>query len=223
MNPKTLKSDIRTRSLEKRNSLSRSEILLKSAKIQSFLQNMQEFKESRCIMLYASFKSEVDTKEIIMACLNQGEVLVPCCNKERITPCEIKSFSDLTPGYLGIPEPTVKKVISIDKLDMIDIIILPIVAFDAKGNRIGYGRGYYDKFLAEIDYNMENNIKGNIDDNNKSYINDNSESNIYANIKDNIVDNIFIVDNVKLNDDNKINKIRSRKIIKIGLAFECQN
>ena len=69
---------------------------------------------------------------------------------------------------------------------------------------------------------MENNIKGNIDDNNKSYINDNSESNIYANIKDNIVDNIFIVDNVKLNDDNKINKIRSRKIIKIGLAFECQ-
>ncbi len=163
MDIKTLKSGIRKKSLEKRNSLSLEQILSKSARIQSFLQQIPEFNKARCVMLYASFKSEVDTKEIMIDSLNKGKrVVVPCSNAERINPCEIKGFQDLAPGYLGIPEPVKKLPVSIQN---IDIIILPVVAFDVKGNRIGYGKGYYDKFLSGIE---------------------------------------------------------SRKIIKIGLAFECQ-
>lgn len=165
MNIKTLKSEIRKKSLESRNSLSIEEIISNSTKICLLLQKMPEFRRAECVMLYASFKSEVDTAEIIIACLKQGKkVAVPCSNREYITPCEIKKIDDLVPGYLGIPEPAKKLAVPVEELD---IIILPVVAFDINGNRIGYGKGYYDKFLAEF--------------NNKQ-----------------------------------------RKIIKIGLAFECQ-
>jgi 5-formyltetrahydrofolate cyclo-ligase len=107
-------------------------------------------------MCYLSFDKEVDTKMIIDQCFKDGKtVLIPIIlkNDDGITYMEgsqlIDPESDLAPGTMGILEPK-SHTIRIRDPKTIDLIIIPGLAFDEKGNRIGYGAGYYDYFLERL-------------------------------------------------------------------------
>jgi 5-formyltetrahydrofolate cyclo-ligase len=122
----------------------------KDMAIASRLLALPEFIVSKSVLLYASFGSEIDTCNIIEHCLNKGVVVaLPRVVREhnRLDIYEIGGIADLVPGYRSIPEPLPRPETQ-KKIDDIDIVIVPGVAFDEACNRIGYGKGYYDKLLG---------------------------------------------------------------------------
>lgn len=97
-----------------------------------------------------SRKREVDTKSIIQSLWDLGKnVAVPKCNPidRSMDFYLITSFAQLETVYLDLQEPIIEKTTYIDKTD-IDVIIVPGVVFDYNGYRIGYGGGYYDRYLT---------------------------------------------------------------------------
>lgn len=114
--------------------------------------NSEYFNESNTIFIYVNMDSEINTIDIIKEALKRGKrVAVPKVlpgNKEMIA-LEIKSLLDLNEsGSYGILEPGMDKQ---DVGEQIDLIVLPGLAFDESGHRIGYGGGFYDKFLKKHD------------------------------------------------------------------------
>ena len=104
-------------------------------------------------MFYVSFGSEVATHEMINRCFNTGKkVVVPLVDKQkrRLIPYRINSFDhDLTNGTMGILEPKKDRCREVLPKD-VDIAIVPGLAFSEDGWRIGYGGGFYDRFLREL-------------------------------------------------------------------------
>ena len=94
------------------------------------------------------YKNEVSTRMIIQKAweLNKS-VYVPKVNGQEMTFHPIRSFLELEEGYRGIPEPTSNPVNIINP----GLVIIPGVAFDRNLNRVGYGKGYYDRFLSHND------------------------------------------------------------------------
>ena len=120
----------------------------KSKRIMERILNLPEIKEARTIFTYVSFGSEVETRELIDSLIFLGKrVGVPLCNKENHTmrAVEIKGLDELKVKTYGILEPD-GKATEFSK-DQIDVIIVPGAGFDSEGYRIGYGGGYYDRFL----------------------------------------------------------------------------
>ncbi len=149
---KTKKDLIRKALLKKRDVLSSDERLEKSEKIVSRLLDLFEIIKAESIFIYVSFRSEVDTHMLIESFLEKDQkVFVPFTDMEKKTliPSMIKSVKkDLAPGALGILEPPFQQLRPMP-LDKIDIIIMPGAAFTEKGYRIGYGGGFYDRYLKE--------------------------------------------------------------------------
>jgi 5-formyltetrahydrofolate cyclo-ligase len=148
----TGKSDIRKYILSRRDSI-REEIRKdKDREIKERLLALSEFKASHKILLYASFRSEVDTFDLLKYCVAHGKVVVlPKVDKQdnELKLYEIKDTGELISGYLGISEPDVPE----DRLmnvEHMDLILVPGVAFDEKCNRLGYGKGFYDKLLSGV-------------------------------------------------------------------------
>ncbi|MGB9857966.1 MAG: 5-formyltetrahydrofolate cyclo-ligase [Dictyoglomaceae bacterium] len=112
------------------------------------LQSLDIWKKTKIIHTYVSFRSEVDTRFIIYYSLINGKkVLCPIIKGENLLFGEIKSLNDLKVGSYGILEP--QEPIDLDPED-IDIIIVPGIAFDLRGFRLGYGKGFYDRFLKDL-------------------------------------------------------------------------
>ena len=131
--------------LRKRNRLSKAQISQKSKLIKEKLFNSQEYKKAKTILFYVSFGSEVNTINMIQDSLKEKEICVPLVKKDKIIPSVIKDIKELNKkNQYGILEPS--KIKEIKKED-IDLVIVPGVAFDRRNHRIGYGKGYYDKFL----------------------------------------------------------------------------
>jgi 5-formyltetrahydrofolate cyclo-ligase len=147
------KEELRKDILKKRMSLSEEEICDKSLKISDTILKLDLFKNSLNIMCYVDFKNEVSTKRLILQAISMKKnVSVPYITNNNMqenimTAAIIKSYEkDLEPGKYGIYAPKrdeVKYMIPY----VIDCIIVPGVAFDMNKNRIGYGAGYYDRFL----------------------------------------------------------------------------
>lgn len=111
---------------------------------------LNEYKESKIIFIYVSFDKEVDTHRIIKYSLDNNKIIcVPkiISKAEGMLASRIKSFEDLSVGKYGILEPMVSN--EIIKPEDIDLILTPGVAFDSLGFRLGYGGGFYDRFLDE--------------------------------------------------------------------------
>ncbi|MAG91630.1 5-formyltetrahydrofolate cyclo-ligase [Candidatus Woesearchaeota archaeon] len=143
-----MKNNLKEKILAKRNSLSKDEITEKSRKIEEKLFSLEQYNNSKTIMFFVSFNSEVNTHEMIKKTLGSKTVVVPKVLQSEIEPSVIIDFDSLVPsGKFGILEP-----IEIMKTAYknIDLVLVPGAAFDNKGHRIGYGFGYYDKFLAKV-------------------------------------------------------------------------
>ncbi|MFH1306565.1 MAG: 5-formyltetrahydrofolate cyclo-ligase [Candidatus Micrarchaeota archaeon] len=113
------------------------------------LLQIPQFLNAKTIMLYMSKNSEVPTEKLILSLLNSGKkIALPHTNIQdtSITPYYISSLSQLEPSSFGVLEPNLKCKICYIK--NIDIIIVPGIAFDEKRMRLGYGLGFYDRFLS---------------------------------------------------------------------------
>lgn len=143
------KEEIRKYILDKRNALSGKERSEASKTIAKKLYELEAFKSAANIFLYSSFGSEVDTKPITERLLSEGKaVALPRCTDDKNMVFHyIDSLDDLKSGYKRILEPDEKSPMALSEPD---IIIVPGVAFDANMNRIGYGRGYYDRVFKAI-------------------------------------------------------------------------
>lgn len=108
-------------------------------------------KEYKNIFTYISYGSEVDTVNFIEYLFDSGKnVYVPKCNVDKceMAPVRITSFDNLQKNQYGILEPVNNDICD----NKIDAIIFPGLVFDINGNRIGYGKGYYDRFFASLNY-----------------------------------------------------------------------
>ncbi|MBI5145013.1 MAG: 5-formyltetrahydrofolate cyclo-ligase [Candidatus Omnitrophica bacterium] len=122
----------------------------KSRIIKEQLFRKQIFQKAKKVMFYISFGGEVDTREMIKETQRLGKIVaVPVCKKYGLTlrPAVLKEDTKLKRGPYGTSEPANKKFIQLEDLDL---VIVPGVAFDKKGNRLGRGKGYYDYFLKDL-------------------------------------------------------------------------
>jgi 5-formyltetrahydrofolate cyclo-ligase len=140
------KRSIRSQFLAQRRALGRDSWTMGSNLAQQRLIALDEFNSSECIALYAPIHNEIDTTEIMVAALKAGKkVLYPAvCGTEMVFR-EISGAHSLRKGAFGILEPCATCVEH--PADQADLIVVPGVAFDLRGHRIGYGKGFYDRFL----------------------------------------------------------------------------
>lgn len=132
---------------QKRRQLTETEIAKKSARIAARLSAAAFYQNARTVMAYCSAFGEVDTVEVLARLWADGKkVYVPLCDttKQEAWPVQIAGMSDLQPGAYGILEPRAGRCTEPDTLDL---ILVPGIAFDRRGGRIGFGAGYYDKLL----------------------------------------------------------------------------
>ena len=109
--------------------------------------SLKEYKQSKIILTYVSLKEEVDTMELIKDSLKKGKrVAVPKCEGNDIVFYYINNLEDLEERSYGILEPKTNEVVN--DFDN-SICIVPGIAFDKTNNRIGYGKGFYDRFLEK--------------------------------------------------------------------------
>jgi len=140
-----LKESIRKEILNKR--LSHRQIEEQSVKIAEKFCSLPEVKKAKNILLYYPHKNEVDTRPLIKKLLKKTgiSVFLPKVSGKDILPVQIKDLSSLKSGYAGIKEPEGLPV----KPEKLDIVVVPAIAFDKRGHRLGYGKGYYDRFLSK--------------------------------------------------------------------------
>lgn len=131
--------------LERRNALAAGEVTRRSKRVQEFLLNSKEFKSAKTIGAYYAFGSEVKTDLIIEQARSLGKkIALPSVEGDGLTFYELSSGKYLVKGRFGIMEP-----LPYGHVEKIDLLMVPGIAFDKKGYRLGYGKGYYDKFLAK--------------------------------------------------------------------------
>jgi len=150
-----MKKRIRKEIITKRDSLDLKKKRSFDQIIKEKLKRTQEYKKSNNIFIYIGFGSEIDTAKYIEEFLKDGKkVFVPRTNMvvRTMEAVEITSLKELERNKFGILEPT-KDMEAIDK-NKLQLIIMPGVAFDIKRGRIGYGGGYYDKYMETIDVSI---------------------------------------------------------------------
>ena len=148
------KKKLRTLMLNKRNSLSKEETLTCSHAIMEKVVSHYDFSHALELLIFVNFGSEVNTKGIISYGLMLGKrIYCPKVLEDgKMEFYEIHSLEELEAGYQGILEP---KVIAERKWQAGEanaLMILPGAVFDKKGHRIGYGGGYYDRFLENSNF-----------------------------------------------------------------------
>ncbi|HEY5653021.1 MAG TPA: 5-formyltetrahydrofolate cyclo-ligase [Pontiella sp.] len=142
------KAEIRKQMLQHRKKLSVQWLKEASTGVIDNLQQLEAFKDASMVALYIAVGGEVDLQNLFITCWNLDKrTCIPHYNDQ--TKCyemaEITRESLLEPGHLSIPEPvSIKRV----PPENIDLILVPGLAFDASGNRLGRGGGYYDRILS---------------------------------------------------------------------------
>ena len=144
------KNALRASSLEWRKNLGRSEKQRMDFKIQNKFLTLWKFREVNTVLVYCSKPLEVDTSFIIERALAVGKkVAAPRCvpGTRDMDFYLIKDKSDLAPGAFGVLEPDPEKCeLLIDYTS--SVCIVPALMYDTEGYRLGYGKGYYDRFLS---------------------------------------------------------------------------
>ncbi len=147
------KNDLRKFYTQLRNGINPSVKISADRNIFSYFVNSGFFTEHILFLCYVSVNSEVDTRELISYLLkNTKRVAVPFCINDNMLFCEISSLDDLEPGRFNIPTPKIcEENIITNFADA--LCVVPALSYDVNGNRLGYGGGYYDRFLKK--YNVK--------------------------------------------------------------------
>lgn len=153
MNKSKTKQQIREKLLKRRSDLGREEYQTKSDQIIQNLGKLPEFKKASTIHCYVSMneRNEVNTHSLIKDLVNSDKRLaVSVTNFEEGTLSHryLEKFEDLQQNKWGVLEPVEGKEAEVRELDL---IIVPMVGGDEDKNRIGYGKGFYDRFLQKAD------------------------------------------------------------------------
>ena len=141
------KKDLRRKVRREREALPLEYVKEYSRRVSELLLKSDEYRESRVVMSYMSIKNEVDTTAINSRVLEDGKtLLIPRINdRDEVEAVELGSGIQLVDdNKYSIPEVLEGRVYPKER---IDLVVVPGVAFDMSGNRIGFGKGYYDRFL----------------------------------------------------------------------------
>lgn len=148
------KQSIRNRYLSMRNNLSYGERLAKSRKIWELLKQEPVYKNAEAVLVYMDYRSEVITTGLVEELLadSSRKVFAPRVLGMNISFYEIQTLEELEPGYQGIREPAQNE----EKMfthalvkELNSLILIPGAVFDRQRGRMGYGKGFYDRFLAD--------------------------------------------------------------------------
>ncbi len=132
-----------------RENLSREAISRMSSEIQKRIEILSQFQTARTVFLYMDLPGEVQMKGLIGDCLNAGKkVAVPCVEGQVMHFYRIESFDHLVRGKMDILEPDPDYCPCMDEEEDA-LMILPGLAFDRSLHRVGYGGGFYDRYLAD--------------------------------------------------------------------------
>jgi 5-formyltetrahydrofolate cyclo-ligase len=143
------KAALRRAVLRRRAALPEEERALLSGRIVATILNLPTYKNADVVLAYASFGTELQTDELLWRVLNDGKVLVlPRVEGSALGLYEVQDLtSDLAPGTWGIREPEPDRCPAVDR-GGVGFALIPGVAFDRGGRRLGYGGGFYDRLLA---------------------------------------------------------------------------
>ncbi len=151
MNINEKKSVLRKKVIQLRDQLTKEEIMEKSSLIAEHLYKMASYRNAKAVMFFISFGSEVDTRPMVEETISRGkQALAPKAIKDTrdLIPSQILNWEkDLSPGAYNIPEPE-EETLRPREPEIIDLLIVPGVAFDHEKRRLGYGGGYYDRFIS---------------------------------------------------------------------------
>jgi len=150
------KNSIRKEMLAKRGAIPVKERMLYSRQIKEKLLSMDMIHRAGNVLCFAGYGSEVSTIELIEELLSLGKkVFLPRVCGEEMDFYRIGSLDDLEEGYKGIPEPKKSCTDVFGKEDYEDVnntvMLMPGAVFSPDGSRIGYGKGYYDRYLDKYD------------------------------------------------------------------------
>jgi 5-formyltetrahydrofolate cyclo-ligase len=151
MNKKEIRRDI----IAKRDNLSEDKRRELDRRIKGILKKSSYYRQSKNIFIYVGFGSEINTSKYIDEFLAEGKnIFVPRIDMKNkvMDAVKINSLDELKRNHFGILEPDENGQV-IHK-NLLDLIIVPGVAFDFSGGRIGYGGGYYDKYMENISENI---------------------------------------------------------------------
>lgn len=145
------KKEMRREILLRRNALSTNWVNSQSALIVRFLTNWEPFLQAKNVMLYLAMPGEPNIDDLILFALENGkQVSVPLLTEKfgYMESAAITGLQDLKTGKLNLRVPDPEKITIVDP-ESLDLILVPAVAFDSNGNRLGMGAGYYDRFLTQ--------------------------------------------------------------------------
>ena len=144
MNKKEMRAQIRA----KKRAMTEAQIVSASARLGEKFRNCDLYKNAKTIYGYLPYNQEVRTVPMLEQAIRDGKrVAVPKCYDRDMKFIYISDFEkEVAPGYANIPEPIADEPIADDKPAL---VLMPGLAFDPQGHRIGYGGGFYDRFLAE--------------------------------------------------------------------------
>ena len=146
-----MKQEIRSSIQSNRLALSPHQVEEFSAQIRVPFLSLETYARAGTIGCYVSVKNEVDTKGIILDALSKGKrVSVPLTGPEgALSHVEIRSLDELKPARFGLLEPSTSNTDEICPGEL-DLVVVPGVGFDKSCNRIGFGAGYYDRYLEQV-------------------------------------------------------------------------
>ena len=143
MNKQELRAHIRA----KKRAMTEAEILEKSARLGELFLASDAYKNAKTVYGYLPYNQEVRTVAMLEQALADGKrVAVPKCYGDEMRFIFMDDLSKVEKGYANIPEPIADDPIADDETAL---VLMPGLAFDPQGHRIGYGGGFYDKFLAK--------------------------------------------------------------------------
>lgn len=142
------KRALRADTLARRRRLTPQQVASQSLDLQQRLLELPEFGDALVLALYAPIHHEVETAAVAQAALAAGKTLLyPRVEGDDLRFCRVGDLGELSPGKYGIPEPAGEPW----NPAAADLIVVPGVAFDHYGRRIGYGKGYYDRALHRLE------------------------------------------------------------------------
>lgn len=141
------KRQLRKDMIQKRLSLSDERFSSLNKKIQERLETLDAFLKAKKIAIYVSYRHEADTRALMKRHFDDKLLAVPRIENKEMNFYVIHSLNELEKGYFGVDEPVTQTLM---KPDDLDLIIVPLLLFDRKRNRVGYGAGYYDRYMKDL-------------------------------------------------------------------------